>query len=132
MFWSVFVEIRSNSVIQLFENQHAKNKNTSISPFVSKDRIFVIWQKKKSRIDGHRVNFPFCDFESGVRNVIKSVCDGEFSRAFVISSLYGKPTFILLNLTTCRNKLKKKKFTWDYKIGISFVTLESLRSQYSR
>ena len=71
---------------------------------------FLLFGKKKSRIDGHRVNFPFCDFESGVRNVIKSVCDGEFSRAFatfVISSLYGKPIFILLNLTTkIASKLK--------------------------
>ena len=90
------------------KKQKVSVRNTSISPFVAKDQIFIIWQKK-SRIDGHRVNFQSLtvNLESGTSSN-KSVCDGEFSRAFVISSLYGKPTFILLNLTTCRNKLKKK------------------------
>ena len=95
----------SNSVIRKSTCKKQKHVDFAIC---FKRPNFCYLAKKKSRIDGHRVNFPFCDFESGVRNVIKSVCDGEFSRAFVISSLYGKPTFILLNLTTCRNKLKKK------------------------
>ena len=121
-FWLVFVSIRNvenvkdktnyldenvtdllnNSVIQLFKNQHAKKR---CFRHLFQKIEFCLNSAKISRFQ-ELFDFPFSDFESGFRNVIvKCTRVGQFSRAFGISSLYGKPTFNLLKLTKLRKKI---------------------------